>query len=142
MNRRTYTPGARSTAPKWAFQNGESHTEEEDAILSRIDEERAESRIVVLMERCVLCKQTKSVTLVRNKLVCKPCRQGILEPLLYGSAGPAANAVAKRGGPFYVKLPGEDKPRLVHAPTERLARRDVAEEMGRRLPNGTKVWLA
>lgn len=144
MNRRTYTPGARRIAPKW-FTDGTSHTDAADAILDRIDEERAESRIVTLIDRCVLCNENKSVTLVRNKLVCKPCRKGIVEPLLdiNSAQGPTARKRLKRGGPYYIKLPHEEKPRLVFAPTASIARRDLAERIGcSRLPQGTRVWTA
>lgn len=142
------TPGD-ALKTRWGFVNGESHTDMEDALLERIDAERAEARahdyVKEYRDRCAVCKDSNvPVTLVRGELICLPCRREMYQPIASEEdrRAQALTRARKRGGPYYVQIPGEEKPRLIDADTQRLAREIVARKLGRRLPNGTRVWAA
>jgi hypothetical protein len=136
---------------RWAFVNGESHTELEDAILDKIDKQRAVERVhgpVTLLGECAHCnKRRVPVSRVSGELWCNDCRRARWAPMSNGNGNGSTGEdvtppVQKRGGPYYVQVPGEPK-RIVDARSVREASSITARRLERRrVPKGTRIWQA
>jgi hypothetical protein len=130
---------------RWAFVNGESHTAEEDRMLLNIDLQRKGLAVLFTkVEVCAKCGVKKECTLARYEhkpqMMCNPCIKSTW--VSTENTVPFA-PIAKRGGPYYVTLPGETTKRLVHLGSVEQVKALICRELNReRIPKGTTICPA
>lgn len=136
--------------PRWGFVNGENHTEEEDRMLRNIDLQRKGLVVLFAKEmKCEACGNLRECTQARHegkqKMLCTPCIRTQWAPETTKTVSKIVDLMSalrqRRGGPYYVTLPGEEEKRIVHLASVRQVKDLLCRELNRkRVPKGTRIW--